>query len=72
MNYCIECGNDIIKKSYESKTRYAGKKFCSQKCSRVYMKRNKMGWYNPEIQTLNKKRKVPWDDTTDPTETPEY
>lgn len=69
MKKCKQCGGDIIKKSHESKARYEGKQFCSQKCSRIYMRDHKMGWFNPEIQTLNKKRKLPWDDTTDPTET---
>ncbi len=43
---CINCSHPIEKKSYESSNRYLSRKFCSQECSKVYMKINKIGWFS--------------------------
>jgi len=45
---CIECDGLLIKRAHESKKRFSKKQFCSTSCSRIYMKRNKMGWWSPE------------------------
>ena len=46
MHLCLVCEKELIKRPYESKARYASKKFCSQVCSRKYLKEHKMGWWN--------------------------
>ena len=46
---CQTCDKPLIKRSHESLARYAAKKFCSSTCSRVFMKKNKLGWWSPEI-----------------------
>lgn len=44
---CLHCGNPIEKKSYESVNRYHSRKYCSQKCSKAYMRKHKIGWFKP-------------------------
>lgn len=46
---CLECGKELIKRKYESKARFANKKFCSSKCSRTYLKKNHLGWWKYDI-----------------------
>jgi hypothetical protein len=45
MHNCLVCDKELIKKKYESRARFAKKKFCSQKCSRKYLKENHLGWF---------------------------
>lgn len=45
---CLSCGTELIKVAHESNARFEKKRFCSAKCSRVWMKANNVGWYNKE------------------------
>ena len=51
---CLVCEKTFLKKKYESKARFAKKKFCCPECSRAYMKENRIGWYggrtNSEVE----------------------
>jgi hypothetical protein len=48
MKKCRVCSAELIKRAHESNKRFSKKQFCSSKCSRVYMKKNKMGWWSKE------------------------
>lgn len=65
VKYCLSCGKEIIKKSYESIPRYQGKKFCSQICTKKYMKENKVGWFSPETFKTKSRPKGWYNDETD-------
>jgi len=54
LHNCQECGKEIPKKSYESRNRYRNRKYCSTKCAKDYMRKNKIGWFNPRAQTIKK------------------
>lgn len=45
MKKCLICGQGLIKHKNESKKRYDKKQFCSTECSRVFMKKHKVGWW---------------------------
>ena len=47
---CLNCGKELTKKPTESNNRFAAKKYCSPNCSRMYMKKNKIGWFAPSTQ----------------------
>ena len=51
---CQNCGEPIPKKTYESVNRHKSRKYCSQKCSREYMKKNKVGWFKSGAQTIKR------------------
>ena len=48
MKKCRVCGEDLIQRAHESKKRFSKKQFCSSKCSRVYLKEHKLGWWSKE------------------------
>lgn len=48
MRKCVQCGGALIKRDHESKKRFEKKRFCSSKCSRIYLKKHKMGWWGRE------------------------
>lgn len=50
---CLNCGKELVKKPTESNNRFAAKKYCSPNCSRMYMKKNKIGWFAPSGQPAN-------------------
>ena len=56
LHECINCGNTIPKKTYESVNRYKSRKFCSQLCSRAYMRINQIGWFKQGALSINKKK----------------
>jgi len=56
--HCQHCDAKIEKKTYESRNRYANRKFCSTKCAKAYMKKHEIGWFNPGAQTINRKKKI--------------
>lgn len=43
---CLICNNPLIKRAHESQARFLKKRFCSASCSRVWMKKNRVGWWN--------------------------
>lgn len=47
---CKTCGSQLIKIKHESEARFQRKKYCSAKCSRVGLKKEKRGWWNPEFK----------------------
>lgn len=53
MHTCLVCDKELIKKPHESRARYAKKKFCSQICSRKYLKEHKMGWWSSKGRPMN-------------------
>jgi hypothetical protein len=42
---CQNCGKPLIKRKYESKARFAKKKYCSSACSYAWMKEQNIGWW---------------------------
>ena len=42
---CQHCSRPIEKRDYESENRFRSRKYCSQKCSKAYMKKHKVGWF---------------------------
>jgi len=57
---CLQCDGELIKRKFESKKRFSKKKFCSTKCSRAYLKANKMGWWAPENKRDNMPEDYSW------------
>ena len=52
---CVNCSRPILKKSYESSNRYSSRKFCSQECSKTYMRKNRIGWFAGERKKYTEK-----------------
>lgn len=42
---CKNCSRELQKRVHESEARFQGKKFCTSKCARVYLKTNNQGWW---------------------------
>ena len=61
MRTCLVCKNPLIKRAHESEARFQKKKFCSAACSRVYMKKNKIGWWSASSKSYDG-RHSRWDD----------
>jgi hypothetical protein len=53
---CLNCETELIKKTTESNNRFLAKKFCSPNCSRMYMKKNKIGWFSPARPTVKREK----------------
>lgn len=51
---CTQCGKPIEKKPHESVNRYNGKKYCSTICAKAWMKKNKIGWFAADAQTIKR------------------
>lgn len=56
LHNCQNCNKQIEKKSYESRNRYRGRKYCSTKCAKDWMRKNGVGWFAPNSQTIKKSK----------------
>lgn len=52
IHFCLNCGEEIVKKAYESVNRYNSRKFDSPECSREYMRKNRIGWFSPGMLSI--------------------
>lgn len=51
--HCPECSGELTQRPHESMKRFMAKKFDTAACSRIYMKREKLGWWATEVQGWN-------------------
>lgn len=54
---CLNCSNPIVQRENENNYRYQRRKYCSQKCTHLYFRKNRVGWYgyfpNPAPEPLS-------------------
>lgn len=43
---CLQCQKPIVQRENENNYRYQRRKFCSQDCTHLYFRRNRVGWYS--------------------------